>query len=160
MDLEALALAVRDLEGEGVRKPESQALDGGEGDLMVQRGGRRAETPHLLHTEDGGEPVGGVSPNQRQRVPIALQAMLREEAEATGAEAHGRWGEAIDVLTVQAGVLECRCGDHVGRCAIELSQQADLTDVGLVGALSLATEWQRGHHVLTQWGHEISPCLR
>jgi hypothetical protein len=43
------------------------------------------------------------------------------------------------------------------RCSI--SQQADLADKGLLGTLTLATELKRGNHLLTQWGHEISPFL-
>jgi hypothetical protein len=35
MDLEALAIAVGDLEGEGCMKPQSQAVDSGEVDLIV-----------------------------------------------------------------------------------------------------------------------------
>jgi hypothetical protein len=35
MDLEALAIDVGDLEVEGLMEPESQAGDGGEGDLVV-----------------------------------------------------------------------------------------------------------------------------
>jgi len=60
MDLEALAIDVGDLEGEGCMKPESQARDGGEGDLIVERCGRLEETLHFFHTEHGGETVGGL----------------------------------------------------------------------------------------------------
>jgi hypothetical protein len=35
MDLEALAVDVRDLEGEGFMEPEAQAIDRGEVDLVV-----------------------------------------------------------------------------------------------------------------------------
>jgi hypothetical protein len=60
MDLKALAINVRDLEEEGFMEPETQAIDGGEVDLIVEGGGRLEEPPDLLHAEDGGEPVGGV----------------------------------------------------------------------------------------------------
>src|SRR5712691_8043329 len=60
MDLEALAIDVRDLEGEGFMEPEAQAIDGGEIRLVVEGGGRREESLDLLHTEDGREPVGGL----------------------------------------------------------------------------------------------------
>ena len=33
-------------------------------------------------------------------------------------------------------------------------------DRGWLGTFSLATELQRSAHVLTQWGHAISPCVR
>ena len=98
MDLEALAINVGDLEVEGLMEPESQAVDGGEGDLVVQGG--LEQTPHFFNTEDGGEAVCGLSPNQRQRVPIALEDVLREESDAAVADAQGSRGEAIDVFVV------------------------------------------------------------
>jgi hypothetical protein len=52
MDLEALGIEVGDLRGEGFMEPEAQAIDGGEGDLVVQGGGGLEEPPDLLHTED------------------------------------------------------------------------------------------------------------
>ena len=74
------------------------------------------ESLDLLHTEDGGEPVGGLRAKEREGVPVTLEDMLGEEADATVADAHGRWGEAIDVLPVQASsaeapVPEIRSGD-------------------------------------------------
>ena len=57
MDLEALAIDVRDLQGEGFMEPEAQAIDGGEVDLIVQGGSGCKEPSDLLHTEDGGETV-------------------------------------------------------------------------------------------------------
>ena len=86
-------------------QPESQAIDGGEVSLIVQGGSRLEKTSDFFNTEDGGETVGGLSPNQRQRVPIALAYVLGEEADATGADAHGSWGKAIAVCAVQEGVL-------------------------------------------------------
>jgi hypothetical protein len=157
MDLEALAIDVGDLQGEGFREPESQALDGGEGDLVVQGCGRLEEPPDLLNTADGGETVCGLRAHERQGVPVACEDVLREEADATVADAHGRWGEAVDVFPVQEGVLQLLFGEQVGRCAIELSQQAYCADVGLLGALALAAELKRSHHALTQWSHKMSP---
>src|SRR6266851_8215501 len=40
MDLEALAINIRDLQGEGFMEPEAQAIDGGEVDLIVEGGSR------------------------------------------------------------------------------------------------------------------------
>jgi hypothetical protein len=59
MALEALAITVGTLQEEGVMEPQSQALDGGAGDLVVERGGGRQESPHFLHTEASGEMGGG-----------------------------------------------------------------------------------------------------
>jgi hypothetical protein len=60
MNLEALAIDVRDLQGKGFMEPEAQAVDGGAGDLVVQGGGGGKEPPDLLHTEDGWQTVGGL----------------------------------------------------------------------------------------------------
>ena len=60
MDLEALAIDVRDLQGEGFLEPEAQAGDGGAVDRVVQGGSGGKEPPALLHTEDGGETVCSV----------------------------------------------------------------------------------------------------
>jgi hypothetical protein len=159
MDLEALAVNVGDLKGKCLVEPQSQARDGGKGALMVQRGGGLEETPNFFKTEDGGETVCGLSPNQSQRVPITLKDMMREESDATGADAHGSWGKAIDVCAVQAGGLKLLFGEQVWRCARELSQQADLTDIRFLSPFSLTTELEGGHHVLTQGGHEMSPFV-
>ena len=160
MDLEALAIDVGDLQGEGFMEPEAQAIDGGEGDLVVQGGGGREEPPDLLHTEDGGETVGGLRAQERQGVPVALEDVLREEADTAVADAHGRWGEAVDVFAVQEVVLQLLFGDAVGGCVVELSQQADFPDRGFLRPFALATEVESRNHVLTQWGHEISPFVR
>ncbi len=114
LDLEALPVNIGDVKGEGFVEPEAQARDGGEGDLVVHRCGRREEPPDLLDTEDGWQPVVGWCAQERQGVPVALEHVLREEAETPGADAHGRWSKAIDVVAVQEGVLQLLCSDAVG----------------------------------------------
>ena len=64
MDLEARAIDVGALQGEGCRESESQAIDGGAGALVVQGGGGLEAPPDLLHTEAGGETGGGGRPNE------------------------------------------------------------------------------------------------
>jgi hypothetical protein len=159
MDLEALAIDVRDLQEEGFMEPEFHAIDGGEGDLGVQGGGGREEPPDLLDTENGGETVCGLHAHERQGVPVALEDVLIEEAATAGADAHGGGGEAIDVFAVQEGGLQLLFGEQGGRCAIEPSQQAYFADRGLLSPFALATELERRNHVLTQWGHEMSPFM-
>lgn len=122
MDLEALAINVGDLKGECLVEPQSQAIDGGEVDLIVQGSGGLEETPDFLHPEDGREPVWGLSPKQRQGVPITLKDVLVEEADAAVAEAHGSRGETIDVFAVQEVMLKLLFREQVGRFTIKLSQ--------------------------------------
>ena len=160
MDLEALAIDVRDLEEESFMEPESQTIDGSEVDLIVQRGGGREEPPDLLHTEDGGETVGGLCAHEREGVPVAFEDVLIEETDATIADAHGRWSKAIDVFPVQEVVLQFLFSDAVGRFVVELGQQADFPDIGFLSPFTLTTELKSRNHLLTQWGHETSPFVR
>ena len=114
MDLEALAIDVGDLQEEGFMEPESQAIDGGEVDLVVEGCGRLEEPPDLLDTEHGGETVCGLSAHERQGVPVALEDVLIEEADATVADAHRSGSEAIDVFAVQEVVLQLLFREAVG----------------------------------------------
>ena len=148
------------VKGQRVVPAQPTAGDGGEGDALVQGGGGMAETAHLFQAEESREAVCRLGAHEVEGLPVAPQDVVGEAAEATGAEAHGRWSEAIDVCAVQAGGLELLCGDHVRRCARALGQQTDLTDRGFLSPLALATALQRGNHVLTQGGHEISPFVR
>ena len=159
MDLETWAIDVRDLQGERFMEPEAQAIDGGEVDLVVEGSSRREEPPDLLHTEDGWETVGGLCAHKRESVPVALEDVLIEEADATVADAHGRGGEAVDVCAVQEVALQLLFRDAVGGCVVELREQADFPDIGLLGTLTLAAELESRDHLLTQWGHERSPFL-
>jgi len=127
--------------------------------VVVQGGGGRQEPPDLLHTEDSGETVGGVCAQERERVPIALEDVLGEEADTALADTHGRGGEAIDVFAVQEIALELLFGEQVGRFVVELSQQADFPDIRFLSPFALATEVESRKHVLTQWGHEMSPSM-
>jgi hypothetical protein len=160
LDLEALSIDVGDLQEEGFVKPESQARDRGEGDLVLQGGSRLEDTSDFFKTEDSGEVVRGVRAQERQRRPVALEDVLREEANPAGADTHGRGGEAINICAVQDGVLQLLFGDTVGGCAVELSQQTDFTDRGCRSPFALAAEVESRDHVLTQRGHEISPFVR
>jgi hypothetical protein len=159
-DLETLAIEVRDLQGEGCMEPESHARDGGAGDVVVSGGGGGEESPDVLTTEHGWETVCGVRAHEREGVPVAREDVLREKADATVGEAHGSWGKAIDVCAVQEGVLQRLCSDAVGGCVGERSQQAYCTDRGFLRPFAFATALESRKHWWTQWGHEMSPCLR
>ena len=149
MDLEARAIDVRDLEEKGFLEPEAQAIDGGEVDLVVQRGGGREETPHFFNTQDGGETVGSLGAQERKGVPVALEDVLREETDATIADTHGRGGEAVDVCPVQEVVLKFLFSHAVGGCVVELREQTDFADIRFLRPFALATEVQSRKHVLT-----------
>jgi hypothetical protein len=156
LDLEALAVHSGARKGKGFLESEAQARDGGAGDRIVPRCGGRQEPSDLLHPAEGGETGCSVRTQEREGVPVAREDVRKEEADATGAEAHGRWGEAVDVFAVQEVMRKFLCREAVGGCVVELRQQTSCPDRGLLGTLSLATAVESRNHVVTQWGHEIS----
>ena len=92
--------------------------------------------------------------------PVALEDVRRDNADAPGAETPGRGGEAVDSVPVQEGGLQRLFGEHVGRGARALRQEAYCTDGGFLGTLARATEGASRHHVLPPWGHAIAPFVR
>ena len=104
--------------------------------------------------------MSGLRTQERQRGPVTLQDVLREEAEATVAEAHGRRGQASDGFAVEEVTLQLLCGDAVGGCVGELGQQADFSDIGCWRPFAFAAEVESRDHLLTQWAHVVSPCVR
>jgi hypothetical protein len=92
-------------------------------------------------------------------VPVTLEDVLIEEADAAVADTHRRGGEAIAVFSVQKMVLKFLFSKAVRGFVVELSQQVDFPDIGLLGTLCLATQLQGGNHLLTQWSHKTSPFV-
>jgi hypothetical protein len=92
-------------------------------------------------------------------VPVPLEDVLVEDAEATRADTHGVGGELIDGFAGQEVVLELWFGDAGRGFAVELSQETDLTDIGWWSTLTRAAELKCSNHLLTQRGHAMSPCV-
>ena len=114
VDHESLAVDVSNVEQESFVQSESQALDSGEVHTVMQGRGPAEQAPHFLHTEDGWEPVCGWSAHEVEELPVALQNVQGEEADAAGADTHGGWREVSAVCAMQNIVLKLRCGDEVG----------------------------------------------
>jgi hypothetical protein len=110
----------------------------------------------LGSTEESGETVGRLSPQARQGVPVVLADVRQEAAATTGAEAHGRGGEAGTGLTVQEVRLQFLGREAVGGWGGALRPQADFPARDVLGPRSLA-ELESRNPVLTQGGHELSP---
>jgi hypothetical protein len=89
-------------------------------------------------------------------MPVALQDVLIEEADAAVADTHGRGGEAIDIFAVQEVVLQLLFRDAVGGFVVELGQQANFPDIGFLSPFALTTELESRNHVLTQGSHTMS----
>src|SRR5262245_40065853 len=114
LDLEALAVNIGDLQGQGFMEPEAQAIDGSEVDLSMQGGSRLEDTSDFFNTEDGGETVGGLCAQERQRGPVACEDVLTEEADAAVADAQRGWCEAIGSLGGREGSRERLFRDGCG----------------------------------------------
>jgi hypothetical protein len=149
LDWQALPVNSGDLEEESCMEPEASTKDGGAVDWVMQGGSGREEPPDFLHTEDGGEMVGGWHTQERQRGPVALEDVLREKADAARAETQGRGGEAVDVFPEQARALQLLFGDAVGGCVLDLRQQTDFPDRGGLRPFACATALESRKHVLT-----------
>ena len=89
-----------------------------------------------------------------------MEDVLREEAHTAGADAHGGWGEAVDVCAVQEGVLQLLCREAVGGGVVALRQQPDCPDRGCLRPFALAAEVQSRDHWSPSWAHVLSPFVR
>jgi hypothetical protein len=70
---------------------------------------------------------------------------------------HGGGSELVGVLAVEQVADELFFRDPVGTLAVELRDQEDFADVGFDGGGTLAVEFERGRHLLTQWSHGMPP---
>ena len=105
VDHESLAVDVGSVEKESFVHPESQARDGGEVNLIVPRCGLPEKATHFLHTEDGWKAACGLSLNEVEYLPVALQDVSEEESDTVGADAHGVRCESINVFSMQDVLL-------------------------------------------------------
>jgi len=94
-------------------------------------------------------------------VPVALQDVDVEKADAAVADAHGLGRPVIDVFALEEVLLEFLLGDKIGCLAIELRKHAHRAGVGLLGSFSFPIELQSIDHTLTPIvHHKSSPFVR
>ena len=74
--------------------------------------------------------------------------MLREEAEAAGAEAQRSRGEVVGIFSVHEVWLKFLFSEEVGGGVGALRQQAYCADRGLLGTFAFAAELESRNHVL------------
>ena len=156
----ARAIDIAHLQGKRFVQAQPPAVDGGKVDTIVQGGGGIEKTAPFFQAAESWEAVCGLGANEIACLPVAPKDVVRESSDATGADTHGTGREAIDIFSVQKGWLEFLFRDEVRRFAIELRQQADLSDIGLLRPFARATELQSGDHLLAQWCHDRPPLVR
>ena len=144
-------LDVRDLEAEGVMEPEAQR------EMVVQEPWlckgvaalRSRRTSSTLRTAGRRCVVCA-----RMSAGCASRVGGRVERRSGCHGSRDAWtrGKAVDVFAGQEGALQLLCREAVGGLVVERREQADFTDIGLLGTLALAAELQRSNQVLAQWG--------
>ena len=159
VDRVAWAIDITHLKGQRFVQAQPTAVDGGEVDPIVQGGGGIEKTAHFFQAENSRESVFRLGSNEVEGLPCAPEDVMVEESDATVTDTHGTGRESIDIFSVQQVLLEFLFRDEVRRFAIELSQQAYLSDIGLLRTFALATELQSGDHLLAQWCHDRPPLL-
>ena len=91
-------------------------------------------------------------------MPVTLEDVLEEEADAAIADAHGVGGPVIDVLAVEEIVLEFLLSDQIGGFAIELDEHANGASVGLLSPFPFAIELKSlDRSVIPLCLHDTSP---
>ena len=159
VDHVARAIEIAHLQGKRFVQAQPTAVDGGEVDTIVQGGGGIEKTVHFFPAEHSRESVCRFGSHEVEGLPVAPKDVVGEEADATVTDTHGTGRECIDIFSVKQVWLEFLFRDEVRRCAIKLSEQAYLSDRGLLRTFALATELQSGNHLLAQWCHDRPPLL-
>jgi hypothetical protein len=104
-------------------------------------------------------PLGfGLGSEDSEDVPIALEDVFVEEANAAIADAHGIGGPVINVFPVEEIVLEFLLGDQIGGFAVELAEHANGAGVGLLSPFSFTIELKGlDRSVIPLCLHDTSP---
>lgn len=90
-------------------------------------------------------------------MPIALEDVDIEEANAAVADAHRLGRPAVDVFAMEEVFLEFGFGDEIGSLVVKLREHPDRAGVGFLGRFSFPIELQSGDHALIPIIHKSSP---
>jgi hypothetical protein len=146
----AWALASTHLQGQRCVPAQPAAGDGGAGDTRGQGSGGMEKTPDCFQAEQSRESVCRRGAHEVAGFPVAPKDVVGEASETTGTETPGTGRESIAIFSVKKVWPECLCRDEGRRWARALSQQAYLSDRGLLRTFACATELQGGDHWLAQ----------
>jgi hypothetical protein len=131
---------IRDFEVEAFVESEAAGVDGGEIGVILEGMDLCKNGSDFFGAEDGGEASFGLGTEDTEDVPVTLEDVFEEEANAAIADAHGIGGPVIDVLAVEEIILEFLFGDQIGGFGVELGEHTDGAGVGLLSSFPLAVE--------------------
>jgi hypothetical protein len=158
MDHHAGGINIGDFEVETFMESEAAGVDGGEVGVILEGFDLGKNASDFFTAENGRKASFSLGSEDSEDVPIALEDVFVEEANAAIADTHGIGGPVIDVLPVEEIVLEFLFGDQIGGFAVELAEHANGAGVGLLSPFSFAIELKSlDRSVIPLCLHDTSP---
>ncbi len=158
MDHHAGGVDIGDFEVEAFVKSQAAGIDGGEIGVILEGMDLGKNTSDLFTAENGREASFGLGTEDSEDVPVSLEDVFEEEANAAIADAHGIGRPVIDILAVEEIILKFLLGDQIGGFAIELGKHTDGAGVGLLSSFPLAVELKDlDRFVIPLCLHDTSP---
>jgi len=158
MDHHPSGIDIGDFEMESFVKSEATGIDGGEIGVILEGMDLGKNTSDFFTAENGWEASFGLGSEDSEDVPVSLEDVFVEEANAAIADTHGIGGPVINVFPVEEIILEFLLGDQIGGFAIELGEHADGAGVGLLSPFPFAIELKSlDRFVIPLCLHDTSP---
>jgi hypothetical protein len=140
MDHHAGGIDIGDFEVEPFMESQAAGIDGGEIGIILEGLDLGKNGSDFFNAKNSRETSLGLGSEDTENVPVSLEDVFEEEADAAIADPHGIGGPVIDVLPVEEVVLKFLFGDQIGGFAVELGEHADGAGVGLLSPFPFAIE--------------------
>jgi hypothetical protein len=161
MDHHAGGIDIGDFEMETFVESQAAGIDGGKIGIILEGFDLGKNGSDFFTAENRGESSLGLGTEDSEDVPVSLEDVFEEEADAAIADPHGIGGPVIDVLSVEEIVLKFLFGDQIGGFAIELAEHANGACVGLLSPFSFAVELKSlDRSVIPLCLHDTSPFFK
>jgi hypothetical protein len=161
MDHHAGGIDIGDFEMETFVESQAAGIEGGKIGIILEGFDLGKNGSDFFTAENGRKSSFGLGTEDSENVPVSLEDVFEEEADAAIADAHGIGGPVIDVLSVEEIVLEFLLSDQIGGFAVELGEHADGAGVGLLSPFPLAIELKSlDRFVIPLCLHDTSPFFK
>jgi hypothetical protein len=158
MDHHAGGIDIGDFEVETFMKSQAAGIDGGKIGVILEGFDLSKNASDFFAAENSRKASFGLGSEDSKDVPVSLEDVFVEEANAAIADAHGIGGPVINVLPVEEIVLEFLLSDQIGGFAVELAEHANGAGVGLLSPFSFAIELKGlDRSVIPLCLHDTSP---
>jgi hypothetical protein len=158
MDHHAGGIDIGDFEVETFMESQAAGIDGGKIGVILEGFDLCKNASDFIDAENGRKASFGLGTEDSEDVPVSLEDVFVEEANAAIADAHGIGGPVIDVLPAEEIILEFLLSDQIGGFAVELAEHANGACVGLLSAFPFAIELKSlDRFVIPLCLHDTSP---